>query len=389
MEPATSHHYPQQGAVLIIVLLITALITALTVRFTHDFQLTMARAAQRLHGGQGQQYLLGAESFAQWNLAADAKADRDQGNTAYDHLGEDWATTTISAPVDGGWTEAKLQDAQGKFNLNQLHGQPQPYRADGRLSERFTPAQRRFIRLLQTDSDNPIDSGEAIAITEAVIDWIDADDNVTGADGAESDFYAGRTAPHRAANQRFVSATELRLIRGITAELYRYLAPWVIALPDNSGININTASAPLMRTLNSKNNPEPLGEDDAQLLMNGRPTGAAISTRSAREPEIGVGAQLSSLSTPSSTDGALTGGDKEAFNNISDFSNSEGFQTVFGRDPARWPDLEGLTTGSDYFLLSAQARVVNQYRRRISLLKRVRKNSVVDTKVIRRSHNQL
>ena len=141
---------------MIIVLLIVALIAGLTLRFTADFQLTMARAAQRLHGGQANHYLLSAESFAQWGLTADAKAGRDNGDSNYDHLGEQWATTEISILFDGRQIEAKLSDAQGRFNLNQLQGRPQPYRPNGAFGDRFTPTQQRFIRLLQTDENNSI-----------------------------------------------------------------------------------------------------------------------------------------------------------------------------------------------------------------------------------------
>ena len=356
---------------MIIVLLIVALITGLTLRFTADFQLTMARAAQRLHGGQANHYLLSAESFAQWGLTADAKADRDNGNNSYDHLGEQWATTEISALVDGSRTKAKLSDAQGRFNLNQLQGLPQPYRPNGAFGDRFTPAQQRFIRLLQTDENNSISSGDAISIVEAIIDWIDSDDNTTGDGGAESAFYAGQTTPYRAANQLFVSVTELRLVRGVTKDIYRYLEPLVIALPDNSGINLNTAPVTLMRTINSKHNPEPLSEDDGYLLISDRPAGDIAGINMESSPQT------------------LTNSDSEGFKNIDDFSNSAAFQNVFGGDANLWPEMDGLTTGSNYFLLTAEAQVVNQYRRSVSLLKRAQKNGAFKTMVIRRSQNQL
>ena len=372
VQPIAQQNKKQQGAVLIIVLLIVALITGLVLRFNGNFQLTMARAEQRLHGGQANHYLLSVESFAQWGLTADAQADKENGNGSYDHLGEKWAATKISAPVDGGWTEAELTDAQGRFNINQLQGRPQPYQPNGAFGNRFTPAQRRFIRLLQTDENNPVSSSDAIPIMEAIIDWIDADDNTTGAGGAESAFYAGQTVPYRAANQLFVSITELRLVRGITPDIYRYLEPLVIALPDNSGINLNTAPAVIMRTINTKHNPEPLSKDDVHSLMNDRPTEDTAQTDD------------SSLDVFTNNDN-----DQEGFKATDDFLNSAGFQAVFGADPTIWPEMDGLTTGSNYFLLTAEAQVVNQYRRGVSLLKRVQKDNAFKTLVIRRSQNQL
>ena len=63
--------------------------------------------------------------------------------------------------------------------------------------------------------------------------------------------------------------------------------------------------------------------------------------------------------------------------------------TIFGDDPTGWPEIDDLTTGSNYFLLTAEAKVVNQYRSSLSLLKRTKKNGEFKTVVIRRSQNQL
>mgnify|MGYP000912567392 CR=1 FL=1 len=58
---------------------------------------------------------------------------------------------------------------------------------------------------------------------------------------------------YRAANQPFTTVTELRLIEGMTQEIYQALRPHVAALPVNgAGINVNTATAMVIRSLHEE-----------------------------------------------------------------------------------------------------------------------------------------
>ena len=79
-------------------------------------------------------------------------------------------------------------------------------------------------------------------MTESIIDWIDEDNNVTGIGGAETAYYTSLDKPYRPANQLFASVSELRLVKGMTEELYLHLLPLVSALPEtDTQINVNTA----------------------------------------------------------------------------------------------------------------------------------------------------
>jgi len=365
-----SHRIKQQrGVVLIMVLLIVAVITGLAVKFAGDFQLTMARAEQRFHGGQARQYLLSAESFAQWGLVEDGKEDEKNGNNNFDHLGEAWFKTKISAPVEGGWTEAKLSDAQARFNLNQLDGRPQKYTPGGDFTERFTAEQIRFIRLLQTNDDEPLEASDAEEIVEAIIDWLDVDDNVTGSGGAETDFYSGLDVPYRAANQAFVSISELRLIKGVTPKLYQYLEPFLVVLPDDSGINVNTASKTVLRTINREGVRTPLSQADADTMA---------STRGDKEE--------GEEQTLSSTEAVVNAAKENiGYKTIEEFFNEN--SAVFGTEPLTQESTRGLTTGSEYFLLTSEVQMVKQYRRGVSLLKREQVQGDFVVSVIRRNNN--
>jgi general secretion pathway protein K len=88
---------------------------------------------------------------------------------------------------------------------------------------------------------------------DALIDWIDSNDQTVSAYGAEDGQYLVAEPAYRAANQPFTSVSELRLIEGMTEEAYRALVPHVAALPvSGAGINVNTATAQVIASLHSE-----------------------------------------------------------------------------------------------------------------------------------------
>jgi general secretion pathway protein K len=140
-----------------------------------------------------------------------------------DHLGEDWAKQYPPLPYDGGTIVATISDAQARFNLNNLV----------KGGNGSAPDIAYFQKLLRLLDVNPV-------LAEAVVDWIDAD-SVTRAGGAEDVEYLSSERPYRAANQPMVSVEELRLIKGFTPEIVEKLRPYIVVLPEGTGINANTA----------------------------------------------------------------------------------------------------------------------------------------------------
>ncbi|BFM17710.1 GspK family T2SS minor pseudopilin variant XcpX [Maricurvus nonylphenolicus] len=330
----------QSGVVLIIALLIAALVASIAVAFAENFQLQGARSENRWHGGQAQAYLLGAESLARVLLEDDIQSN------ATDHLNEDWAKKVAPFAIEGGWLSARIEDAQGRFNLNALAGKvdsPNIEDLSAHDPVRFTVAQKRFIRLLQTFEAVPLSLDEAISVTEAVIDWLDQDNDTTGFSGAESDYYASLDTPYRIANRRFVDVSELRLVRHMSAALYQALLPYVVVLPGTQGLNINTASLKLLRTLQSANELEPLSTYDAEQLILAREGSYYRSVKAFLNSE--EGRQLA-----------------ESTGNL---------QT------------EGLTVASGYFVLYAEVSLVRQRRQLTSVLVR---NGESVTPVLRRNY---
>ena len=103
-------------------------------------------------------------------------------------------------------------------------------------------------------------------ITQAVGDWLDSDANPSP-EGAEDDYYFSREPSHRVPNRPMASVSELRAVANVTPEIYQALAPWVTVWPQTpTTLNIHTAPAVLLRTINADKNLTPLSETDGQSL---------------------------------------------------------------------------------------------------------------------------
>lgn len=357
----------EKGVVLIMALLIVALVTTIAVSVSWRFNLSMARNENRWHGSQARAYLEGGEQLARLMLREDAQ----QGNT--DHLGEMWAQPSEPMPTDEGWIRGKVEDAQGRINLNLLQqtaapGNPgaqgnNPQGAGGnpqaldpnQPSARFNPTQRRFIRLLQTIEleDGPVTQQQAIALVEAIQDWIDPDDQVSGADGAERAHYESEGLEYPIANRPMTTVSELMVVKNMTPELFRKLEPYIIALPPDAQMNINTVPPELLRMFNNKDILEPLGESEWNALVQER--NATMMTDENGMP--------------------LGGG----FRDVADFTGNAVVQSILG-DPAMF-DAGELTVSSSYFLYFGETLVGEQVRRGKSLLFR----NAGDVQVIRRT----
>lgn len=292
----------QRGAALIVALLVFALAAALMVGLQRDFTLQMQRGGNGFVIEQGWAYLRGAEDLAATALRFDVEQDGAR-ESPRDDLTEIWAIRNAPYALDeGGWLVGELEDLQGRFNLNLLvddptvpggandgeEGNPEgtgnednddPGEVDGGIAPqetgvaRFSAPQRQLIRLLQTFDNLEIAQEQAIAITEAIADFIDADDQPR-LEGAEDDAYRNATPPYRTANQPMASVSELRAVRGITPEIYQALAPLVTVWPISGGkLNIHTALPAVLRSLNVDERLEPLPLGDAQRLLEMRNEG--------------------------------------------------------------------------------------------------------------------
>ncbi len=256
----------QRGAALVMALLIFALSAALIVAMKSDFERVYQRGANVFLAEQSRAYLRGAEGLATLALLADYDADK-QVEQPKDSLDEIWAREEVPYPLDeGGWLSGKLEDLQGRFNLNHLADSAE----QGQDSSRLTAAQAQFVRLLLAVTEEQLSEGEAIAITQSIGDWLDSDVQPR-LQGAEDDYYAGLTPPYRASNRAMLSATELRAVKGISPELFQLLEPWVTVWPQQPvAMNIHTVPAMILRSIGPDDSLRPLSESDALALVSYR-----------------------------------------------------------------------------------------------------------------------
>jgi general secretion pathway protein K len=235
---------------LIMVLLALALVVMLAAGMTRQLNIRVFKAGHYLAQQQGYSIALGAEAFARRILTRDFEDDKDD-NAMVDSLDEVWASNSAILPLDeNGVVEVQIDDLGGRFNLNDL------VTASGQVD---TLAKDRFSRLLQALGINGISA-------DTLVDWIDANDQTISAYGAEDGQYLMADPGYRAANQPFTSVTELRLVQGMTEEIYQALKPYVAAVPVSGvGINVNTASGPVLQSLHEK-----LSESDIQSVLKKR-----------------------------------------------------------------------------------------------------------------------
>jgi len=232
----------QNGVALITALLVVALATIAAVAMATRQQLDIRRTGSLLHGEQAYSYVLGAESWAQVVLA------RDLRESGIDTLEEDWSTQPPVSFVEGGSVFGRIIDLQGRFNVNNLVAGGAP---DNDAIERY----KRLLRLLELDE----------TLADSLVDWIDADIDVRFPDGAEDETYLLLDTPYRVANQPLVDISELRLVKGYSVEVIEKLRPFIVALPEATTINVNTASAEVLSTV-----AEDLSTSDGEALVEAR-----------------------------------------------------------------------------------------------------------------------
>jgi general secretion pathway protein K len=248
---------------MVLALLVFAISATLIVAMSRDFNRTYRQGANIFLAAQSDAYLHGAEGLASLALIADADADR-RAEQRRDDLGEIWAREASPYPLDeGGWLVGSLEDLQGRFNLNQLASRAEQEGTEARL----TAEQAQFVRLLLVVTGGELGEVDAVSITRAIGDWLDADNDLRP-DGAEDDAYVSLTPAYRAANRPMASVSELRAVAGVDDELFRALEPFVTVWPEQpGGLNVHTASAVVLRSLAEDDNLQPLSASDGEALV--------------------------------------------------------------------------------------------------------------------------
>lgn len=203
----------QRGVALITVLLIMALALLLTGSLLRSHRLTLQGTAQHIHQVQLRQWAITAEGWAAQRLEDASPATATNAN-----LAQAWAQRPLPLTLPGVELRVEIEDLAGRFNLA-------PLLAPGRADDVALGRWRRLLERLDI---------AAIDLT-----------------------------PLRGREVRDTS--QLRLLPGVDESSLRRLEPWVALLPVEARLNVNTAGARVLSTL------EGMTESDARGLIQLRP----------------------------------------------------------------------------------------------------------------------
>ncbi|MGF1613486.1 MAG: type II secretion system minor pseudopilin GspK [Gammaproteobacteria bacterium] len=240
--PAGGPPPAEDGVALVTALLVVALATTAAAALISQQQIDFARTENLFNSEQAYQYGLGVESWAAGLLAA------DRTRSEIDHVHEPWATRLEPVAADAAVVSGYIEDMQGRLNLNNLV----------EAGETGVIAKERFQSLLGI-------IGAPLPIADALVHWLNTDGDTTSPKDRASEASRSKPPLEPVTKAKMVQVSELRLVEGVTQEIYRALAPYVAALPAATAVNVNTAPAPVLMSLVPG-----LRESEAQSLIGAR-----------------------------------------------------------------------------------------------------------------------
>jgi general secretion pathway protein K len=211
---------------------------------------------------------------------------KDRMDSESDSLQEDWADPeTMDAlvqelPFEKGKLEVRIFDELARIQINALVDFPGATAFNEKqhqIWERFAGNLLSVYELLG-DEIGEMEETDPPTIINSVKDWLDKDDDISGINSAESDYYEDLDPPYACKNGPFDHISEVRLVRGITPELFNGIAGAMglsnyitvygaVKVEDDKfsfpgKININTAELPVLKILLPSES-----EDMAELLI--------------------------------------------------------------------------------------------------------------------------
>lgn len=238
----------ERGVALILVILMVSIIVAVTLELNASSRLDVYEAAN--FRDRVKALYMAKSGFN----AAGALLLKDTNN--YDSLNEMWAKTEILSPYSAQLFEGEgscillIEDESGKVPLHKL--------VEGNA---FNEQYRKILERLLKLPEFGLSQEKVTALIACIKDWIDADEELTGRDGAESAHYRTLTPPYDAKNYPFDSVEELLLVKEITPELFfgtkeRPGLRNFLTVYGEGRININTAPKLVLRALADEMTPE-------------------------------------------------------------------------------------------------------------------------------------
>jgi general secretion pathway protein K len=247
----------QRGIALLVAILLVALGTVVAAAVAYENAMTARRGMATFAFDESILVAQGAEALAAYGLRTIHQSDPQ-----HTYPGQGWDKPVGPFEVVPGVTlTASLEDLQGRFNLNNL------------VNKEGIPDQvnvAAFTQLLEMVGLEPKWTG-------FIIDWIDADIVPQTPEGAEDSVYMGQTPPYRTANRYITSTTELLALPGFGRDRYMKIAPYIVALPYGTKINVCSASGPVLDAFLGNGHTD-FGSDPQQLAKNRASTTGCFPT---------------------------------------------------------------------------------------------------------------
>lgn len=215
-----------RGVALIMALMVFALVAAISASIMSQLARERSLLDQMQSTAALKQQLLGGESWARY---AFAKLDESELPSIEESR---WVLLDQKFALDnpGDSMRVVVVDRQGCYNVNRF--------TDEALSNVALSEVKRLFASLGVDS----------ALAEQLKDWLDKDQDITGSDGHEDEYYLGLTPAYRTSDSRLISESEFDLLQW-DDETKTTLIPWLCLWPENLGINVNRMSELLLGSM--------------------------------------------------------------------------------------------------------------------------------------------
>ena len=255
-----------RGMALLMTLLVISLLLVMTLRFNTAIRASLTNASNLQNSVAADHMARSVFNAARAILSVDAE------ESSFDTLHEDWANLAAASQYfsyffNQGQGGMDIADHSGRLQINSLLVRSEDAWVVNEEQKKI------WLNLLSAEEYGLIED-EPLHIVEAIIDWIDEDDEPLGFGGAESTYYQGLDVPYTPRNGPMEFAEELLLVKGITNELYYGTdeAPGIVNLVTPHGrdgkVNINTADPMVLGALSELMDPVMV---DAMLIYRDDP----------------------------------------------------------------------------------------------------------------------
>ncbi len=240
----------EAGIALVVTLLALVLVMALVWEIFH----TGTRAARS--GAYGRDAIRAALLAEAGVRASVVILREDAKDNDFDSLNDAWSLPQPAYELGGGAITLAIEDEERKINVNSL------VMPNGNApNDQNVAVFRRLLEILAIDP----------SVADAVLDWLDNDESPR-VGGAESSYYLSLPYPYKSKNDLFDTIAELRLVRGVTPDVFDKLLPFV-TVRSNGRVNINTAPKEVLMALSAGQGETSVGEIDektADALIDSR-----------------------------------------------------------------------------------------------------------------------